>query len=668
MMLVPGALAAKIVDTDHFKVQIIDTYDDVWDDAGSGAKLSVTIVRPRSIEPGYYFFGDVAIPMDKKKAMKDPPHSFAVKPLTDQDKSRLAPPESLRWMYSDKGSGNSRNIAIYMANCPRGYVALGAVAMDNSSIGDGDEIPITSDKVFDRIRNYTCITEREVIRAAWQSEPLWNPLDNDGNKRGDYNVSLWQADYTGGLPPAGTLVVSPRAIFPVRSSTDAPLASEGWALKLYLKNLPNLTAPVGISGRDLKKLIPSLDGPWQPSDPSATQKAADYTVPFFMVNDPKYSALEQWLTTPTYTVTRSISYKFYREYDNTDCAVPSADNGTFTYVTGSEKGTEDSTGTEAGASSSFTAGLTIGVKATEGVEGVGSVEESVEVSTSWTTEFSMAYSSGHTASDSATEETTWEQSVPRGTYAALYLKTSTYEIHRNGAEDKTAVDSSGSSFDHDQPVFLTWAPAGWSAKNPCGAQLGIETPVAAAGDKKADGDDAVDIVVAPETQAPPDVTTPVAAEPIKLPPMSGILSCSISGKPCSTNSAGFYLTTDSDKRAKIVEFAEESAKPVIKVEYFTLQDGRPAVLFSDAAGNLLRVNQAGGFTVSFDAGFFSEEAAFLPSVPMEGGAVDFASFESVAFPGRFLRHRGLVLFADPADRENELFRRDATWRVVDLNK
>ena len=419
--------------------------------------------------------------------------------------------------------------------------------------------------------------------------------------------------------------------------------------------------PVGISGKDLKSLLPRLEGPFPPSTPAAMVRAKDYEVPFFMINDPKYNQLEQWLITPTYVVTRSVSYKFYREYDNTDCAVPSANDGTFTYVTGTEKGRENSRGSDTASEFSQTMGISLTSSVEVGGEATGGkVSESIELSSSWASSFSMSYSMSESTSDSATEETTWEQTVPRGTYAALYLKTSTYEVRRNGAEDDGQIDSSKMSFDHDQPIFLTWAPEGWSARNPCGAQLGEEATAAALR-----GDD---VVVKAESQAPANVGNADAPVPVVLPQKSGLLSCSINGMHCTdTTSSGYYMTQDQDRgQARIVEFADGDVKPVVTVETVVLADGRKAVQFLDTRGRYLRVDASKEFHASFDGEKADHATYFVTTLPLEGSALDHASCESALYPARYLRHRGMMLFADPEERGSELFRRDGTWRVVNL--
>lgn len=100
---------------------------------------------------------------------------------------------------------------------------------------------------------------------------------------------------------------------------------------------------------------------------------------------------------------------------------------------------------------------------------------------------------------------------------------------------------------------------------------------------------------------------------------------------------------------------------VLRVRFF----GRGKVAFVAASGP-----HAGNFLIAYDdhVAFETEinsSAVFHVRAPLEHADDGFASFESVAFPGEYLRHQGFRLKVDKASHESEsLLRRDATFRLT----
>lgn len=92
--------------------------------------------------------------------------------------------------------------------------------------------------------------------------------------------------------------------------------------------------------------------------------------------------------------------------------------------------------------------------------------------------------------------------------------------------------------------------------------------------------------------------------------------------------------------------------------------GNGKVAFVAASGP-----HAGNFLIAYnDHVAFEREinqsAAFHVRAPLEAAEGDFASFESVAFPGEYLRHQGFRLKVDEASQDSErLLRRDATFML-----
>ena len=97
----------------------------------------------------------------------------------------------------------------------------------------------------------------------------------------------------------------------------------------------------------------------------------------------------------------------------------------------------------------------------------------------------------------------------------------------------------------------------------------------------------------------------------------------------------------------------------------TLSLGEGKVAFIAASGP-----HAGDFLIAYDdhAAFekeMSASAVFHVRAPLEQTEGGFASFESAAFPGQYLRHQGFRLKLDAASSSSEsLLRRDATFRLT----
>lgn len=95
----------------------------------------------------------------------------------------------------------------------------------------------------------------------------------------------------------------------------------------------------------------------------------------------------------------------------------------------------------------------------------------------------------------------------------------------------------------------------------------------------------------------------------------------------------------------------------VDIVAFQVSDGPLAGQFLRAFDDMAR------FAEALDA-----DAFFFVRPPLEPDDGNFASFESVASPGQYLRHQGLQLKLDPANAESpSLLRRDATFRFLPLD-
>jgi len=157
----------------------------------------------------------------------------------------------------------------------------------------------------------------------------------------------------------------------------------------------------------------------------------------------------------------------------------------------------------------------------------------------------------------------------------------------------------------------------------------------------------------------------VAIAQQKVPPSAALQSCSVNNAPCHLDSyAGWFVGPD--ESAKIVKFEAASTKPSVTTESRLAADGvTQVVTFRGANGKYLAVQPNNNWQVNF-----VEDSADLPTTQFV--VVDalesppdqkFSSFKTLLYPDRFLRHQGYKLFAHP-NAETSLFRRDASWRVL----
>lgn len=168
------------------------------------------------------------------------------------------------------------------------------------------------------------------------------------------------------------------------------------------------------------------------------------------------------------------------------------------------------------------------------------------------------------------------------------------------------------------------------------------------------------------------VNAPSQAAPSPVIPASTALqSCSVNNAVCETSTTrGFYLFNNraNNNRGRIQVYESNAAKPVLSVEHIKLADGRTAVAFRDESNQYLTVDDRNGsYTVGFNGSSANDpKSLFLSVQALDSPGAGFASFSSVAFPNRFLRHQGFDLFAHPSDNSS-LFKRDASWRILSGN-
>ncbi|KAL5272547.1 hypothetical protein ACHWQZ_G000674 [Mnemiopsis leidyi] len=140
----------------------------IWNDAGSGAKADCSIWRAESRE-GYYPVGDIVVASHSKPAL-----GFLLK-ATDKDEGAVRLPVSYSRIWNDRGSGADRDVQLWKANCPPGYVALGDVATSGAYPAIGDIYCVNSEY------------------ASYGSSSNWGYIWRDYGSGADADVSIYEA-------------------------------------------------------------------------------------------------------------------------------------------------------------------------------------------------------------------------------------------------------------------------------------------------------------------------------------------------------------------------------------------------------------------------------------------------------------------------------------------
>jgi hypothetical protein len=164
------------------------SYSWIYNDAGSGADMDVTLWRPVPAG-GVFIIGDYA-----QGNYGDPSGTtLTVRSVNDPDNTLLKPPIDYRLIWNDKGSGGDNDGSVWFPVPPDNFVSIGAVGQ------------IGYDKPS--ISSYRCV-HSSVLQTSSAGVLIWS----DGGSHADMDVSLYpvlndpgifvaQADYD---PYSGT--------------------------------------------------------------------------------------------------------------------------------------------------------------------------------------------------------------------------------------------------------------------------------------------------------------------------------------------------------------------------------------------------------------------------------------------------------------------------------
>lgn len=425
-----------------FDIEIIQVKqeDKIWDDRDSHANGDVAFweVKP---SPGFYSLGHVATnfytidPLEGQNA----PTAITLRPK-DNFKDLLVAPIGYEEIWNDRGTKSSYgNCNIWRMICPDGYVSLGSVVTSNRQKPKADNFRcikksaiITNSKENE---NVSLVTAAVFLDYAPKDETIPKALWIDKGTGAQKFASIWQvgvasnpANRNQAYLSAGTFVADNNTKYALPKNTPYALAL----------NFPenDISESIKIEKFKLKAAAMPTD-----EELRAFQVVQEYYVPSFAIKDSYYSSqLEQFLSSPTYTIKRRTQYVAIDGFS------PSHTE-TKEYNVTIGRSTESNYNHEVG--------VTLGFSVEVGGE-AGLPVASTSVKITFSAELSYSQSWGGSTEESHEESFTYPQTVQGGCYGVLFQAKSSYTIYR---QDGTAV---GATVEVKTNDFYTdeWQPAG----------------------------------------------------------------------------------------------------------------------------------------------------------------------------------------------------------------
>lgn len=147
----------------------------VTNNKGSGSKIDLTLYRPKTLDGGWYFISDVA-----EASLGAPTHQALL--VRSNDSAALAPPEDWKLVYADHRSGAELDMSLWIPVPPKGYVALGCVAVR------GYDKPV--------LPGFRCVNKSYCVKGKL-GDKIWD----DTWSGATYDGSAWRVipDVSGGM-------------------------------------------------------------------------------------------------------------------------------------------------------------------------------------------------------------------------------------------------------------------------------------------------------------------------------------------------------------------------------------------------------------------------------------------------------------------------------------
>lgn len=266
---------------DNLLINFTTEFYRIWDTRGSKAKPAA-FWRPTPAPdalPGFFSLGDVAVSGHDNIRGK---RIVAVvceddSPSADATKGKaLSRPVDYELVWKDAGTNARSDGSIWRPIAPDGYVALGLVS--------------ANDHIQPSLNAVRCVRE-DLAMVSFTNELIWN----DEGSRASQDFSAWSV-----IPPAagsGEIYLAPGTFAGANSYSRPTVSTPVYSLRMPIALEINFPPAVPVL---------SAVEPHQQTEPAqATQIAR---LPWFTINDPELSPLEQLSTSPFYLLQRTDRY------------------------------------------------------------------------------------------------------------------------------------------------------------------------------------------------------------------------------------------------------------------------------------------------------------------------------------------------------------------------
>ncbi|HWT00961.1 MAG TPA: Vps62-related protein [Pyrinomonadaceae bacterium] len=408
-----------------YKDLVIDftsSFQLMWTDEGSRGERDGAFWRPLTNTPrlqNFYPVGDLGWP--NRDDVNGKTAIAVLKDSKGDAGTALRRPLRFEKVWTDQGSGSWKNGSMWRPIPPDGYVALGLVC-------NVEYDPPSVD-------TYRCVRS-DLVHPAAPGDLIWD----DKGTNAWYDFSSWRINPPDA--PGGMIYLSPGTFVGAASHTPTARDANAYALMLLIPeetNTPEPPAPV----------LRSFSRPAKVGKDTLTYTTI---LPWFTVNDPNLTPLEQIMTSSEYRLKRVDRFKcFGFGWNNT--------SGTQRFSWAYEEGND-------------------GSKTKEFSETTGIEFTVTWKSTAWEVSAKLSQSFTHTESEtdgwSKKTTRTVDVEIPPGKAIAAYTIESTYTLFRGDANE-SQVTTVGVDYEGGGNVYWVEYPPKTATKTSAAKQAAPKT-------------------------------------------------------------------------------------------------------------------------------------------------------------------------------------------------
>jgi hypothetical protein len=276
----------QVLETDELIIAFVDSFQYRWRDRGSGQPDDGQYYHPVGGD-GFKPLGSVGWRGYWNPNGLDWAMVVKAKPGSDA----LAPPDSYRFVWNDRGSGSDDDGSFWMPIPPPGYVALGTVAQA------GYDVPGLDDVV--------CVREDLTVPGEAGSY-IWKYVVFPGTVR----FASWRVDPPNAGPHDNAYLST--GTFVAWTSGDRPQVHP-------VMNVLKIPLPL-LAEAPYQTYVPRLTGYDSPAEQTVPMMAKELLIPCTLLNDSLFAGNPMWRinNSPFYRLERQVYYKLlYHNYNQT---------------------------------------------------------------------------------------------------------------------------------------------------------------------------------------------------------------------------------------------------------------------------------------------------------------------------------------------------------------